>query len=191
MNWSLSLTILCGILTIISFLYALVNHFCLPYIRTKNKLILTFSFSINLGFVLLLIADVYQTLGHSSTHSLVYLWRVIYWSNLSFGFLIFPIITEQEKRSENISVFRHLANYYRRRLLIVLVIAVPIIGLLLIVNKVSIWSLFQKDIIVGWPVFMLVLWGFVLLNVHLSLAFNVLPLYLFVRIFPSKEIGKC
>lgn len=190
MSFHLILTFSAILILVLLIFYCIVNSLCLPYIRTHNKLILTLSFSMNFGFVSLLIFDIYQTLSKQHQIGLVQLWRLIYWVNLSFGFLIFPIITEQEKQTQSLSIFRHLYNFWKRRFFIVVLIAVPIIFLILLTNDVSVFSLFRKDIIIGWPVFMLVLWGFLLLNVHLSLAFNVLPSFFFVRIFPSKEISR-
>jgi hypothetical protein len=165
------------------------HKICLPYISNLSKMIISVSLCTNCFFLYIFILDVQHSFSRGVTFSLKNLWRLVYWSNFIFGFIIFPILTQSERNHSQDSILTLLYTFYKKRLLILVSIVVPLVILAVLIFDVSVMSLFTKQTLLVLPIFLVIIWGFLLLNLHISLALNHIPKMLSRKINFYKELG--
>lgn len=105
------------------------------------------------------------------------------------AWVIFPIIIETEHNYEGVSSVKLLYRFHRRNLIIVVGIVVPVVVIGVLVFDVSVMSLFSVQTLKVLPIFVVLLFGFFILNLHLSLALNHIPKILMRKISFKKQLG--
>jgi hypothetical protein len=168
------------------------NKFSMPYIRCLPKFVVSFSFTMNCVLLYIFLLDVHDSLTSTSASptSLIYLWRIVWWTNFSLGFVIFPIVGQTEHNFEGVSSVTLLYQHHRRKWIIIAAIVAPILTIGVLVFDIPLMILFSVQTLKVLPIFIVLMWGFMLLNLHLSLALNHIPKFLMRKISFSKQLSK-
>ena len=173
------------------FIFLWITHqISFPFVSFTSKTLISLSLMMNIFLLYVFVSDVHQSLRGEQTTSLVNLWRLVYWFNFLFGFIILPILTQNERNFSKSSLISLLYQFYRKRLIIFVSIVVPLIFLIILIFNIPISSLVSKQTLLILPIFIVIIWGFLLLNLHLSLALNHIPQYLLRKLNSAKELGK-
>ena len=154
-------------------------YYVYPISLTSNTLMLT-----------MLIIAFYQTIHDSQMKGLWIVWRCIYWVNFSFGFILFPILAEREKNIYSNGNFRLLLQFYLRRVIIIGSIAIVSLGIICPVARIPFSKLFEWNTLWMLPVLIVTIFGFFLIVLHFSLAFNNIPKTLIRKLSPRHELSK-
>ena len=184
------LTILIIPLILIYFYFKIIKKLAFSFSAKYIYWIFPLSLTVNTFLLCLLTCDFYLSVHGKYYTSFKYIWQILYWVNFTFGFLVFPLIFERERNFDGSSNIRLLFRFYLRRLIIILSITIPILGVVFLILRLKLKELLTWHSVYMFPVLIVTVWGCILILLHLSLAFINIPKALIRMLLPNRKLGR-